>query len=216
MTRERSEWMSVCEPGSEGRTSWPSASRGRQTLHPEDAEWPASSEAAVPHHLVVPELVGSAFSHAVRGHSEAVAHVMYLIRRRTWLALSPTTLTARLFELEGELRETRRQLAGHRQRIAELEHRVAIHEQLAGTVDRVGGETEATPTALGWIDSHPAELAAHEGRHVAIHPVEGIVASSETFDGLCDLLDTREVGDEVTLYRVPIGILDEEPYDGRD
>ena len=55
-----------------------------------------------------------------------------------------------------------------------------------------------------WMMNHRAEVADHRGKHIAVHPEEGIVASADNYASLVDELDRRSVPDShVVIEFIP-------------
>jgi len=66
-------------------------------------------------------------------------------------------------------------------------------------------QAPATPDAFQrWMTEHRTEVAEHRGRHIAVHPSEGIVASAESYASLEDELERQGVPDtHVVIEFIP-------------
>lgn len=66
-------------------------------------------------------------------------------------------------------------------------------------------QAPAAPDAFQrWMMEHRAEVAGHRGRHIAVHPTEGIIASAESYANLEDELERQGVPDNhVVIEFIP-------------
>jgi hypothetical protein len=67
------------------------------------------------------------------------------------------------------------------------------------------GQAPAEPDAFQrWMMEHRAELAKHRGKHIAVHPEEGIVASAANYASLVDELERQNIPDDhVVIEFIP-------------
>ncbi|WNG22999.1 hypothetical protein F0U62_02345 [Cystobacter fuscus] len=55
-----------------------------------------------------------------------------------------------------------------------------------------------------WMREHRAELAKHRGKHVAVHPEEGIIASAANYASLVGELERQNIPDDhVVIEFIP-------------
>jgi hypothetical protein len=103
-----------------------------------------------------------------------------------------STVAQQLGALHQQLGAQRQQLEAQ-QRELDL-----LKRQLQGAPS---AETRAVPDEFQrWMMDHRSEVAAHRGKHIAVHPTQGIVASADSYASLVDELDRRGVPDtEVVL-----------------
>ena len=91
------------------------------------------------------------------------------------------------------------ELATERRKREALEHRLSTIEALFENGSSTESPLEDT-SAFGWMQRERDLLSnEHAGQHVAIHPIDGVVASGESLAELYDKLDARGIDDSDDL-----------------
>ncbi|WP_143195324.1 DUF5678 domain-containing protein [Archangium sp. Cb G35] len=127
---------------------------------------------------------------------EQRADVQFLFQAQQEAESLPSAVWQLWSAIAQELRTQRQRLETQQKEIDELKRRLQEQPSL---------QAPATPDAFQrWMMEHRAEVAEHRGRHIAVHPTEGIVASADSYASLEDELERRGVPDtHVVIEFIP-------------
>lgn len=83
-----------------------------------------------------------------------------------------------------------------------LMERVAVLETERALMAMPEAEVAPDPAAA-WVEKHQEDVARHAGKHIAVHPRLGIIASADSFAELYALVKDKNMLDEVVFDSVP-------------